>query len=120
MVDRNVRDLNETQSVARRDGRILTEHTLFLNLILEDDTDSIVATVNRYDYESMGRVIAETGKVGEDWFLVKGKIKDKWRRVEIKAILNLNAWGRENAMGPDYRKVPGSASTAEAPKTEAP
>lgn len=101
MVDRNIRDLNETQSVARRDGRYLTEHTLFLNLIMEDDTDSIVATVNRYHYEAIGRSIAEKGKVGTDWYLIKGKIRDKWRRVDIQEILNLNEWGKENGMGPD-------------------
>jgi len=103
MVDRNLRDLNETQSVARRGGKVLTDHTLFLNLILEDDTDSIVVTVNRYKYEQIGRKIAETGKVGHDWFLVKGTIKDKWRRVDVKEILNLNTWGKENNIGPDSK-----------------
>lgn len=104
MLDRNIRDLNETQSVARRGGRYITEHTLFLNLIMEDDTDSIVATVNRYSYESIGREVAETGKVGEDWYLIKGRIRDKWRRIEIDQILNLNQWGKLNGMGPNSTK----------------
>ena len=117
MVDRNLRDLNETQSVARRGGKVLTDHTLFLNLILEDDTDSIVATVNRYKYEQMGREIAESGKVGHDWYLIKGVIKDKWRRVDVKEILNLNTWGKENGIGPD---VPASRIAPNPSKIESP
>jgi len=101
MLDRNIRNLNESQLLARRGGRYITDHTLFLNLIMEDDTDSIVATVNRYAYESMGRDIAETGKVGEDWYLIKGRIHDKWRRIEIDQILNLNVWGKQNNLGPE-------------------
>jgi len=96
LVDVNLRDLNETMSVVKRGGTIIEDHTLFLNLILEDDTDSIVVTINRYRYEEIGRDIAETGKVNEDWFLVRGKIKDKWRRVDVDAILNLNTWAKEN------------------------
>jgi DNA polymerase III alpha subunit len=101
MVDRNLRDLNETQSVARRGGKYLTDHTLFLNLILEDDTDSIVVTINRYKYERLGHEIAETGKVKHDWYMVKGIIKDKWRRVDVTEILNLNTWGKVHNLGPD-------------------
>ena len=104
MLERNIRDLNESQLIARRGGRYITDHTLFLNLIMEDDTDSIVATVNRYAYESMGREVAETGKVGEDWYLIRGRIRDKWRRIEIDHILNLNQWGKENGMGPNSPK----------------
>jgi DNA polymerase III alpha subunit len=101
MMDRNLRDLNETQSLARRGGQYITDHKFFLNLILEDDTDTIVVTVNRYRYEELGREIAESGKVGHDWYLVKGVIKDKWRRIDVTQIMNLNNWGKENHMGPD-------------------
>ena len=69
---------------------------------MEDDTDSIVATVDRFKFERFGREISEFGNVGKDWYLIKGVIKDKWRRIDITQILNLNHWGKENQMGPDF------------------
>lgn len=90
LVDRNLRDLNEYQSVVKRGGKIIKDHTLFLNLTLEDDSDSIICTIDRYSYEEKGKIIAESGKINSDWFLVKGVIKGGWRKVNIKEIINLN------------------------------
>jgi DNA polymerase III alpha subunit len=89
LVDRNLRDLNEYQSVVKRGGTIITDHTLFLNLTVEDDTDSIICTIDRYKYQEIGRVIAETGKIDKDWYLIKGKIRDKWRRISVQEIMKL-------------------------------
>lgn len=88
--DKNLRDLNEYQSVVKRGGTIIENDTLFLNLTFEDDTDSIMTTIDRYAYEGMGREISEKGIVGKDWYLIKGSIKNNWRRVVISHILNLN------------------------------
>jgi hypothetical protein len=95
LLDKNLRDLNEYQSIVKRGGEVIADHTKFLNLIVEDDTGSIVCTVNRYRYEALGKDIVETGKEGHDWYLIKGKIKDKWRRVDVTQILNLNRWRAE-------------------------
>ncbi len=97
----NLRDLNEPRLLARRNGRFIHENRYFLNMILEDDTESIIVSVNRYNFQSIGRVIAENAKVGHDWFLVKGSIKDKWRQVDVLEILNLNHWGAKSGIGPD-------------------
>ena len=90
LVDRNLRDLNEYQSVVKRGGKIVEHHTLFLNLTLEDDTSSIIATIDRYAYEAKGKTIAESGKVGEDWYLVRGAIAGKWRRINVREIFKLS------------------------------
>lgn len=90
LVDRNLRDLNEYQSVVKRGGELIEGQTLFLNMTLEDDTDSIICSINRYKFEKLGREIAESGKIGHDWYLVKGTIKGKWRKVNVTEILNLN------------------------------
>lgn len=95
LVDRNLRDLNEYQSVVKRGGEIIENDTLFLNLTLEDDTDSIICTIDRFKFEEMGRKIAERGKVGHDWYLVKGYIKGQWRRMNVTQILNLWEWSQE-------------------------
>lgn len=92
VLDINLRDLNEYQSVVKRGGTYIEDHTKFLNLIIEDDTGSIVCTVNRFKYEAHGKDIVETGKEGADWYLIRGKIKDKWRRIDIQQIFNLSRW----------------------------
>ncbi len=91
--DKNLRDLNEYQSIVKRGGKKIESDTLFLNLTFEDDTDSIMATIDRWQFERIGRPIAEKGIIGEHWYLVKGRIKnDGWRRVVINEILNLNEY----------------------------
>ena len=92
LVDRNLRDLNEYQSVVKRGGKIIESDTLFLNLTVEDDTDSIICTINRYNFEGIGRKIAEQGRIGKDWYLIKGTIKGEWRKINITKIINLWEW----------------------------
>jgi hypothetical protein len=89
-VDRNLRDLNEYTFLKDRDGKIIEENNLYLNLTVEDDTDSIICTINRWKFEELGgKKIAEEGKVGESWYLIKGKLKGSWRKLEVTHIVNL-------------------------------
>lgn len=90
LVDRNVRDLNEHVFLSKRDGQLIEEDNLYLNFRLEDDTDSILCKISRFRFEAMGRKIAESGRIGKDWYLVKGEIKSDWRRVDVYQIVNLN------------------------------
>jgi len=92
LVDRNMRDLNEHVFLSKRGGEIITEHNLYLNFKLEDDTDMISCKIDRYKYQSIGKDIAETGRVDKDWYLVRGKITSDWRRVDIHEIVNLNKY----------------------------
>jgi len=93
LADRNLRDLNEYTFLKDRGGEIITENNLYLNMIVEDDTDSIICTINRWKFDMLGgKKIAEEGKVGEDWYLIEGVVKGAWRKIEITNILNLNAW----------------------------
>ncbi|GAF67617.1 unnamed protein product, partial [marine sediment metagenome] len=97
LIDRNLNDLNEYNKVQKR-GHKLDDNTLYLNIIVEDDYDSIMCSIGRYDYERLGgRIIAEQAKVGEDWFLVKGKLGSKWRGITVDEILNLTEWSTQNA-----------------------
>ena len=92
LIDRNVRDLNEHIFLTKRNNEIIEGDSLFLNFKLEDDTDMISCTISRWKYEAIGRVIAETGKIGKDWYLVKGHIKGEWRRIHVTEIINLNQY----------------------------
>jgi hypothetical protein len=89
LVDRNLRDLNEYGNLVKRGGKIIEKDNLFLNLTLEDDTDSIICTIDRFKYKAIGKEIAESGKVGEDFYLVRGEIKNGWRKIYVDKIKRL-------------------------------
>jgi DNA polymerase III alpha subunit len=90
LVDRNLRDLNEYTFLKDRNGEIIEDNHLYLNFTVEDDTGTIMCTINRWKFEELGgRTIAEQGKVGESWYLIKGKIKNQWRKIEVEAIFDL-------------------------------
>ena len=96
---RNLRDLNETQSLVRRGGRKETHHELFLNLTFEDDTSSILATINRWQYPSIGLPLMEMDADEHD-FLVRGEIKkDGWRKIDITKIVRLDDDKEEDSTG---------------------
>ena len=92
LVDRNLRDLNEHIFLSKRDGEIIPDHSLYLNFKVEDDWDMISCKIGRYQYEKMGRKIAEKGRIGKDWYLIKGTIRGDYRRVDVKEIINLNEY----------------------------
>lgn len=89
LADRNLRDLNEYTFLVKRDGQIIEEDNLYLNFTVEDDTDSIICTINRYKFEEYGRAIAESGEVGKSWYLIRGRIRGGWRKIEVEHIVNL-------------------------------
>lgn len=81
--EKNLRDLNEYGNLVKRGGRFIKVNPLFLNMVLEDDTGSIIARVERYTYRQWGKPLIEKAKIG-DWFLWKGRIReDGWRLITI-------------------------------------
>lgn len=92
LVDRNLRDLNEHIFLSKRNGELVEEDNLYLNFKLEDDTDLISCKIDRYLYKRFGKKIAESGRVGLDWYLLKGKIKSDWRKIDVIEIINLNEY----------------------------
>lgn len=92
LVDRNMRDLNEHVFLTKRNGELIEEDNLYLNFKVEDDTDTISCKISRWKYEALGRKIAESGRIGKDWYLIKGKIKSDWRSVDVSEIVNLNEY----------------------------
>lgn len=86
--EKNLRDMNEYGSVAKRGGRIIKHNNLWLNLSVEDDTDSILATVPRGIYEEIGKPIVENGKVG-DWYMFRGVLQGGWRKLIISKVRKL-------------------------------
>jgi len=83
---KNLRDANEIANVAKRGGNYVTGPTAWLNITIEDDTAPIICTIGRYDYEVMGKDIAETGKENKDWYMVHGTMKNNWRKLYVNNI----------------------------------
>lgn len=92
LVDRNLRDLNEQVFLEKRGGERINENRLYLNFKIEDDTDSVSCKIDRYKYEALGKDIAEKGRVGKDWYLLRGTIKGDWRTIDVSEIVNLNKY----------------------------
>ena len=88
MTDRNVKDLNEYENLLRRQGRKIDGNNLFMNLTFEDDSDMIVATIDRFKFLRFNKLLLDDSKIG-DWFLIKGDIKSNWRKVHINNIRKL-------------------------------
>jgi DNA polymerase III alpha subunit len=88
--DRNLRDLNETQSLAKRGGKLIHHNNLFLNLQVEDDTGSILCTINRWKYAQLGKPLMEEASDGHD-FLIRGEIiEDGRRKIHISKMVKMS------------------------------
>jgi hypothetical protein len=42
-----------------------------------------------------GQYIAETSVIGETWFMIKGRKRGDWRKIDIDYILNLSEWEKQ-------------------------
>lgn len=85
---KDMRDLNETASLARRNGKVMKKDNLFMNMELEDDTDKIIAQLSRFDYaKPMGRMLRDA-PMGS-WWIVRGNVRKNFRRLYIEKIRRL-------------------------------
>ena len=86
--EKNLRDMNETVNLAKRGGRRVDTHNLWLNMTFEDDTGPIISTIDRFKYPKLGKPIVEGGRIG-DWYLVKGIIKQGFRKIYVERVRKL-------------------------------
>jgi DNA polymerase III alpha subunit len=85
---KDIRDMNETASLARRNGKRINTNNLFMNLDLEDDTDKIVGTIGRFDYDGkMGKEIRDAPS--GSWWVFRADIRKGFRKLYIKKIRRL-------------------------------
>jgi hypothetical protein len=89
MIKKNLRDANEACFVTKRKGVYETGQTAWLNITLEDDTDSLMCKIPKDKYERLGRLIAETGKTDKDWYMVYGEKINGWSIVFVKNIIRI-------------------------------
>ena len=87
VVDINPRNLNEPQLVQKRGGRMIdADKADFLNLVIEDDTDQIRATVWARNWDECARPIIERGGAGDVLYALKGKMGDSFRAIDVDRI----------------------------------
>jgi len=80
------RDVNETINVAKRNGRVLTGKTAYLNLFVRDDTDEIYCKVDTWKFDELGRGVVERGRAGSALYAIKGTVPDDFRMIKIQNI----------------------------------
>lgn len=81
-----VKDENDEQSVARRNGRILPAPTNWLSMFFADDTDEIFAKIDRFSFEKMGKPILERGGIGKAIYLIKARTPENFRMLNVLGI----------------------------------
>jgi len=81
IIHRNERSLNETMFLAQRNN-VRIPNDKWLNVILEDDTSTIMGIVSRFKYPSMGVKLINDYTNG-DWFIWKGQLTEG-RRMFIE------------------------------------
>lgn len=87
--EKNLRDMNEYGSVVKRGGRIIKHNNLWLNMSVEDDTDSILVTIPRFLYEELGKPIVEDGRLG-DFYMFRGKLQGGWRKLIVDKVRKMS------------------------------
>jgi DNA polymerase-3 subunit alpha len=100
VIEKNVRDLFEVEYSKR--GRVLDpnevyrpELAAFINLTIEDHTDSIYATYDRFIYPEVRDIIFNEKNQPDDIFLIHGTKTKGFRKVYAKRIVNVSLQQRE-------------------------
>jgi hypothetical protein len=84
----DLKNENETVTVARRGYEIKDGVTDALNLRLLDDTDEIFAKIDRWKFAALGRPIVDRGQPGKCLYAVKGRVRggSNFRMIMIKQV----------------------------------
>ncbi|GAF91252.1 unnamed protein product, partial [marine sediment metagenome] len=89
IIERDLRDRNDYQSVIKR-GHEVDKDQFYLNMYIQDDTDSIKCTIPPYAFENLeGQEIAESSVINKTWYCIQGKVRDNWRSISVESITNL-------------------------------
>lgn len=104
---KKTRDANEAILVEKRGGKKVAGQSIFMNLVIEDDTGEILAGVSRQEYLTWGVPLVEDSKLG-DWYLWKGKVQKGFRRI------NVTRWKRLTG-NPIYTPIDSDSEPEELP-----
>lgn len=95
IIEKNTRDIFEIAWSKR--GEILDPKTIhrpdlpsYINITLEDDTDSIYATFDRFIYPHVRDIITSAENQPDDIFMLKGEKTKGFRKIYAKSIVNVS------------------------------
>lgn len=89
--EKSIKDLNEYSAIAKRKGKVLDGDSLMVTIKIQDDTDSVMCSVNRFRYHNdIGQDIFENSVEDKDWFIIKGEIVFDYRYIFITDIVKLD------------------------------
>jgi hypothetical protein len=90
VVRKEVRDENETVRLARREGKLKTGQTLFLDIFITDDSGvPLTLRIDRFSYEPLGRIAANSLQEG-DVLMVRGNRIPNFAMVKVQRMKCLN------------------------------
>jgi DNA polymerase III alpha subunit len=85
IVEKTIRDLNEPDALAKRQGRRILRNHHWLALSVADDTGEIKLRIGARDYAKLGKKIADGAAVG-DWWIFRAVWRDEnYRNLDIRA-----------------------------------
>jgi len=100
IIEKNTRDIFEIAWSKR--GEILDPKTVYkpelasyINITLEDDTDSIYATFDRFIYPHVRDIITNVENQSDDIFMLKGEKTKGFRKIYAKSIVNVSLQRRK-------------------------
>ena len=91
VISKELKDMNEYSEVLKRGGQKFEENKkMVLRLEIEDDTDKIKCSIGRFDFYSLdGAQWFDDLTEDESFILIKGKVREGFRSIQIKQIFNL-------------------------------
>lgn len=89
LIHKNARDANEEVNVKKRNGKLETGQTNFVDVRLRDDTGMIGGRIGRFDFDRIGKELLESVPIGAH-LLIRAKFFNgiryafitKWRRLD--------------------------------------
>jgi len=87
VIERDPRSRNDYQSVVRRDGKLIEGNALYLRLIIEDDTDSVICIISHKKWFDLnGEHYANALIPNKSYVIIQGSIKSDWRTIDVERI----------------------------------
>jgi hypothetical protein len=91
VMEKKPRDVNEAVALAKRGGKLMRAPTAYADFRFADDTGTqIIARIDRFDFEPLGRIALERLQPGVDVVLVRGRRIKNYSMIKIDKLKCLN------------------------------
>lgn len=85
-----IKNENDEASVTRRGRKLDGEKTTALNLWLRDDTGTLFAKIDRFNFDAMGQPMVDRGGAGKAIYALRGTVRSgEFRMLNVQKVLYL-------------------------------